>query len=61
MMCDWMQSQLKDNQTFTINSEQYLKIYNWYQECEMAFSKAEFMKGNDKKDEQHKKNYKTEI
>jgi hypothetical protein len=40
MMCDWMQSQLKDNQTFTINSEQYLKIYNWYQECELAMEKA---------------------
>jgi len=36
MMCEWMQSQLKDNQTFTINSEQYLEIYNWYQEVELA-------------------------
>ena len=40
MMCDWMQSQLRDNQTFTINSEQYLKIYNWYQEVELAMEKA---------------------
>ncbi|KKQ10203.1 MAG: hypothetical protein US20_C0002G0004 [Candidatus Pacebacteria bacterium GW2011_GWF1_36_5] len=36
MMCEWMQSQLMDNQTFTINSEQYLEIYNWYQEVELA-------------------------
>jgi len=37
MMVAWMQSQLRDNQTFTINSEQYLKVWNWFQECELVF------------------------
>jgi len=36
MMCEWMESQLKDNQTFTINSEQYLNVWNWFQECELV-------------------------
>ena len=43
MMCEWMQSQLDENQTFTINSEQYLKIWNWFQSVELAQEKAEYM------------------
>ncbi|KKQ62541.1 MAG: hypothetical protein US85_C0025G0009 [Candidatus Shapirobacteria bacterium GW2011_GWF1_38_23] len=39
MMCEWMQSQLRNNQTFTINSEQYLEIYNWYQSVQLAMEK----------------------
>jgi len=44
MMCEWMQSQLRDNQTFTINGEQYLKIWNHYQEVELVLQKAEYMR-----------------
>jgi hypothetical protein len=43
MMCEWMQSQLKDNQTFTINSEQYLEVWNWYQSVELAMERQETM------------------
>ena len=43
MMCDWIQSQLDENQKFTINSEQYLEIWNWFQSVQLAQEKAEYM------------------
>ena len=39
MMLEYIQSQLDKNQTFTINSEQYLEIYNWFQEVQLAMQK----------------------
>jgi len=39
MMCEFMESQLRANQTFTINSEKYLEIYNWYQSVQLAEEK----------------------
>ena len=53
MMCDWMQSQLRDNQTFTINSEQYLEVWNWYQSVQLAQEKAEYMRYAKRTDENH--------
>jgi len=40
MMVEWIQSQLDENQTFTINSEQYLEVWNWFQSVELAWKKA---------------------
>ena len=49
MMCDWIQSRLDANQTFTINSEQYLEILNWFQSVQLGQEKAEYMTKYDKR------------
>ena len=42
MMCDWIQSQLVENEMLTTNSEQYLEIYNWYQSVQLAQEKQRY-------------------